>query len=508
MYSLFINRKWILIIHTKCLLQNQFDKTKLDARAQRFGMNPSLTDEQVQELYKTLGITSVSVLEVRLDSIFMCGTKEMSTEDVFGYFERYDPVSVEWIDDDSCNVVWGDDISAAGALHGMSKGILGVPVGRSVLLRGNGVGMVDISEIKTVVPPGYWRLGVAHTKAKYLLLRYALKGDKTPLRVEKFGELYGGIEGLISDSRKRILKGISTNSRELLLSKKPVISGNPWGSLARNWSRGPQERFRESERIVTHQSTNVSKSILQRLGANKRSRSPTNKDEVETDEEKMTKKSKVPRMRMYADEEQKKIENQKQLKKIRQLEEIQRTSQTIVPDLRNRLGKQNNPLTHRTILLKNRSPINSLTGGAAAKPPIRRRNEHFVLPSDTSEGEDADDLDVQQKSKVTVIIRKNNAHRPAVASTVWSRLENKNRQLQSKISASKARSDSESKSSNSDDSSEEDSSENDSSEGNGKPMKAPSQRPGFQHVKQTEKDHKSPLRIEINNDHFKHPTNG
>lgn len=486
---------------------NDLDKTKLDARAQRFGTTPGLMDEQVQELYKTLEITSSSASEFRLDSLHICGVKDMSTEDVFGYFERYDPISVEWIDDESCNVVWGDELSAAGALHGVSKVIS--EGARSVLLRGT-TDTVDLSEINTEVPPGVWRLGVTHPKARSLFLRFAKTGDKTPQRVEKFGETYEGVEGLLSDSRKRILKGISTNSRELLLSKKPVVSGNPWENLARNWSRGPQERFRESERIVTHQNTNVSKSILQRLGANKRSKSPTDKDDIETDEDNMmAKKSKVPRMRMYADEEQKKIENQKQLKKIRQLEEIQRTSQNIVPDLRNRLGKPRRtvPATHRTILLKNRSPINSLTGGIV-KPPIRRRND-LAPPSDTSEGEEPEDLDldVQQKSKVTVIVRKNASHRPAVASTVWSRLENKNRQLQSKISVSKPRTDSESKSSDSEDSSE-DSSENNSSDGKIQPGKAPSQRPGFQHVKQLEKNHKSPLRIEINNDHFKHNSNG
>lgn len=485
---------------------NDLDKTKLNARAQRFGTSPGLTDEQVHELYKTLGIISSSASEFRLNSLHMCGVKEMSTEDVFRYFERYDPISIEWIDDESCNVVWGDELSAAGALHGLSKVISGGA--RSVLLRGT---TVALSEINTEVPPGVWRLGVTHPKARSLFLRFVKAGDKTPQRVEEFGETYEGVEGLLSDSRKRILKGISTNSRELLLSKKPVVSGNPWESLARNWSRGPQERFRESDRIVTHQSTNVSKSILQRLGANKRSKSPTDKDEAETDEDNiMAKKSKVPRMRMYADEEQKKIENQKQLKKIRQLEEIQRTSQNIVPDLRNRLGKPRRtvPVAHRTILLKNRSPINSLTGGIV-KPPIRRRNEVAPPPSDTSEGEEPEeqDVDVQQKSKVTVIVRKNASHRPAVASTVWSRLENKHRQLQSKISVSKPRTDSESKSSDSEDSSE-DSSENHSSDGRVKAAKAPSQRPGFQHVKQLEKNHKSPLRIEINNDHFKHNSNG
>lgn len=39
---------------------------------------------------------------MRLNVIHMRGTEDMSTKDVFKYFQDYAPVSIEWINDISC----------------------------------------------------------------------------------------------------------------------------------------------------------------------------------------------------------------------------------------------------------------------------------------------------------------------------------------------------------------------------------------------------------------------
>lgn len=39
---------------------------------------------------------------IRLNVIHMRGTEDMSTKDVFKYFEDYAPASIEWINDVSC----------------------------------------------------------------------------------------------------------------------------------------------------------------------------------------------------------------------------------------------------------------------------------------------------------------------------------------------------------------------------------------------------------------------
>ncbi|CAL1536777.1 unnamed protein product [Lymnaea stagnalis] len=63
-------------------------------------------------------------------------------------------------------------------------------------------------------PPGWWRLGQPHPKAEYLFMRYAMKADKKVPGAEKRSKYYqkygnpnfGGIRGLISNSRKRRLR--------------------------------------------------------------------------------------------------------------------------------------------------------------------------------------------------------------------------------------------------------------------------------------------------------------
>lgn len=50
-----------------------------------------------------MGITDdENAKNVRLNVIHMRGTEDMSTKDVFKYFQDYDPMSIEWINDVSC----------------------------------------------------------------------------------------------------------------------------------------------------------------------------------------------------------------------------------------------------------------------------------------------------------------------------------------------------------------------------------------------------------------------
>lgn len=41
----------------------------------------------------------------RLDTIYLYGTDDMSTDDVFKYFNDYGPECVEWINDSSCTII-------------------------------------------------------------------------------------------------------------------------------------------------------------------------------------------------------------------------------------------------------------------------------------------------------------------------------------------------------------------------------------------------------------------
>lgn len=84
-----------------------------------------MTDDELQQLYNSLGISNSDQLDIRFEAIHMYGTQEMSTQDVFAYFGKYGPASIEWINDMSCNVVWHDRISAARAFIALSKPVSG-----------------------------------------------------------------------------------------------------------------------------------------------------------------------------------------------------------------------------------------------------------------------------------------------------------------------------------------------------------------------------------------------
>ncbi|XP_038060835.1 nuclear cap-binding protein subunit 3-like [Patiria miniata] len=98
-------------------------KHKRRERAKRFGIKSSEKTSKAENLSSVIlppGST-IGGDKLRLEALFLSGVDEMSTQDVFNYFKDYDPSSVEWINDTSCNVVWLDPHSAARALFNMSQ---------------------------------------------------------------------------------------------------------------------------------------------------------------------------------------------------------------------------------------------------------------------------------------------------------------------------------------------------------------------------------------------------
>ncbi|XP_023236863.1 nuclear cap-binding protein subunit 3-like [Centruroides sculpturatus] len=228
----------------------------------------NITQEEIDALYKSMNIpvnsekTSDKLRGIRLDAIHFRGVNDMSTEDIFDYFKDYSPSSIEWINDISCNVVWLDEKSAARALLELSRPIIIrsrknnlednldkndksetsekiKEEGEEVVVMSDDdmsedevqehilendadddmkkeeeskISEENTSEIKEKldvvpipVPPGQWRLGVSHPKAKALLLRFATKDDKKirgaekrSLYYKKYGNPnYGGMELLL-----------------------------------------------------------------------------------------------------------------------------------------------------------------------------------------------------------------------------------------------------------------------------------------------------------------------
>lgn len=479
----------------------------------------------------------------------------MNAADILDYFLEYAPVSVEWIDEESCNVVWLDRISSARAVHFMSKPVRGMPVrddtsyfdnlqeseeiNESVLLVNknrevelqeegeplpnkllNEKNSVDIADITTTIPPGYWRLGNKHPKAKCLLLRFALKTDKKHFKTEQFSRYYK------TQGKKNVKVGVAAVGRQMITqgifgrNKDMHKSGdNPWGVLAKNWDEDAQ--FREKERAQDSAEPKVeikNQSLRVRLGTKR-------KEEEESDSEKSEppKKVKIPRMRMYADEEEEKIKRKKMLKRINH--QIRKIEEDAAPnsDLRTVLNMTSR--THGVKLeqaepevfdlgttLKNRNKKMVFEIKTEADQDKRLKEYRHPKPSrerttvrdrisrrySNSDDEDFNDGrgdygHGKPRSKVAVVIKtqKKPSVASAVASTVWSRVSDR---------CNESESGSESESNESEHSSP---SENEEVDLKGRL----SSRPGFgAHLKERslkQNDYKSPLKIEINNDHFK-----
>ncbi|CAG2055919.1 unnamed protein product [Timema podura] len=192
------------------------EQSKLEERAKRFGLDLSdqkqVTDQQLKDLYTSLKMEEDSIKHYRLNSLHMRG-----------------------------NAVWLDDLSAARALIGLSRHIKGldeyhstddpskkdkesndkkkddkdiVVVVQEVEHEGEEDIMVieehkesitktdpqlsgaeendavNAADIQVPIPPGPWRKGVDHPKAKCIFLRFSTRTDKKARQAEKLSEYY------------------------------------------------------------------------------------------------------------------------------------------------------------------------------------------------------------------------------------------------------------------------------------------------------------------------------
>ncbi|CAH1986530.1 unnamed protein product [Acanthoscelides obtectus] len=352
---------------------NIFDKQeqeKLQERARRFALKPdeikTFTEADLAELYESLGINSKNECENRFDAVHMIGITGMTAEDILEYFAKYAPLAIEWIDKDSCNVLWLENITAARAMFYTSKAVNGMPArepvdtfakeflddveeeetGESILVKKqkgdeltitdilphkvNIEGGVDISQIAIRIPPGYWRLGEPHPKSKCILMRYSLQTDMKPYRTEDLARYY---KNLGMERKPRQGKGIFERNRNLTQEK------NPWGSLAKNWNNDTQ---REPERDHDTPPVEIKNPrLLVRLGKKKVSPAEDEVEpveEIEAGEVVSEKITKLPRMRMYADEEEEKQRRIRLLRSLKQSDDLLKENQPRVRDLRSMLN--------------------------------------------------------------------------------------------------------------------------------------------------------------------------
>lgn len=363
---------------------NIFEKAeqeKLQERAKRFALKPeevkNFTEDDLQKLYDSLGINSENEANVRFEAIHMLGIEDMGVDNIFDYFRNYAPTGIEYIDESSCNVFWTDNITAARAMYYTSQVVKGMPAreppnpfakeflddvesdseentGRSILLKNSNREIelrddesdkkavfndgIDISTITIPIPPGYWRLGVPHPKSKCILLRYAFKTDKKPYSVEKFVTAVKkpsfAVKGIISESKKKEMRGIFERNKDIK---------NPWGILAKNWNKDTKYCEKVPEYVEEEKEIEIKNpNLIGRLGIKRKAESDSEIIIEESDvKEKPKAKTKIPRMRMYADEEEEKMKRKKILNTIKKQTKLIDENCRNTNDLRNILATTN-----------------------------------------------------------------------------------------------------------------------------------------------------------------------
>lgn len=408
------------------------EKLKMEERAKRFGLEKlNESPNREEDLYSSMGITddSENTKNVRLNVIHMRGTDDMSTKDVFKYFQDYAPMSIEWINDVSCNIVWFDNLSAARAMLGLSKKIIG-SVGKysdreedsknsvttadeenesidkeSIDKDGKNENCINIKDIDYPLPPGIWRKGVDYPKSKGIFLRFATRMDKKPANAEKRSEYYkkygnpnfGGLKGILTESRKRMYKQIQQKQTVSDEDKDRNQTKNPWGALSETWGLNDvvEYDFLPRNGIKDHQV----RGIKERLGTKYKDKDATRTEDVgETSsssdsDENWCKRSKILRMRMHADDEEEKL--QKRRAKIRY--QMVLNSLNSSGDLRSKLGRPKTKAQFRDpiqVVVTNTNLMKAKHDNLAI---TRQDNQNEAHSSEKEEGEwqDSEDEDNQ-----------------------------------------------------------------------------------------------------------------
>ena len=141
-----------------------------------------ITEEELQSLYQTFDISSDEINKRfsswRLDVIHIRGVQNMSSEDVLKYFDDFEPKSIEWVNDLSCNVVFDDRKASASALKALTTALV-FKSSSSKTTTGLAFEVIDAESLSVPIPPPFrWALGLNHHKSKALLLRFATTSDK------------------------------------------------------------------------------------------------------------------------------------------------------------------------------------------------------------------------------------------------------------------------------------------------------------------------------------------
>lgn len=396
---------------------------KKEQRAKRFHFRAEVSDNQ-RNVVLDREMMRKAIPKARLETLYVTGVDEMSTQDIFAFFKQYPPGYIEWLDDSSCNVVWLDEVTAARALLNMST----MPVDtkskkdeeststKSKTDRFNDSsgdeteeGEVDednpsdaeeeepnknpINTMDTLsqaeqesLMRNDLRPSVKLFKGNQLQMRFATKDDKKELGAARRSQYYmkygnpnyGGMKGILSNSWKR-----RYHSRRVQrdVTKKRTFIGDDapaYQHLHSGLVNVPEEPIEEEEeeedmdeddRVVVEYRDELQAFKREREGARRSAASTSDSDEMDYDLELKMISTPSPKksmkMTMYADE----VESQ--LKSIRNSMKSDSGS-----NVKNRIGSKSHsekPADIRLLLEEKRQGTASRQTGTGTKSDVRQR---------------------------------------------------------------------------------------------------------------------------------------
>ncbi|XP_034496738.1 nuclear cap-binding protein subunit 3 isoform X3 [Ailuropoda melanoleuca] len=369
-----------------------------------------------------------AIPKVRLETIYICGVDEMSTQDIFSYFKEYPPAHIEWLDDTSCNVVWLDEMTATRALINMSS----LPALDKIRSRDanedrssekskkdkqedssdddeaeegevedDNSSDIELDTLSQVEEESLLRndLRPANKLAKgnRLFMRFATKDDKKELGAARRSQYYmkygnpnyGGMKGILSNSWKR--RYHSRRIQRDVIKKRALIGDDVGLTSYKHRHSGlvnvPEEPIEEEEeeeeeedqdmdaddRVVVeyHEELPALKPTRERSTSRQSSASSSDSDEMDYDLELKMISTPSPKksmkMTMYADE----VESQ--LKNIRN---SMRADTVSTSNIKNRIGNKlptEKFVDVRHLLDEKRQHTRPRPPGSSTKSDIRQR---------------------------------------------------------------------------------------------------------------------------------------
>nr|XP_045015615.1 nuclear cap-binding protein subunit 3 isoform X1 [Jaculus jaculus] len=406
---------------------------KKEQRAKRFHFRSEVNLAQ-RNVALDRDMMKKAIPKVRLETIYICGVDEMSTQDIFSYFKEYPPAHIEWLDDTSCNVVWLDEMTATRALINMSS----LPVQDKIRSRDTNEDKLsekskkdkqenssddeaeegevedenssdlELDTLSQVEEESLLRndLRPANKLAKgnRLFMRFATKDDKKELGAARRSQYYmkygnpnyGGMKGILSNSWKR-----RYHSRRIQrdVIKKRALIGDDVGltsykhrhsgsCLLSSWERlvnVPEEPIEEEEeeeedqdmdaddRVVVeyHEELPAFKQIRERSTSRRSSASSSDSDEMDYDLELKMISTPSPKKSMKMTMYADEVESQ--LKSIRN---SMRADSISTSNIKNRIGNKLPPEKFadvRHLLDEKRQHSRPRPAVSSAKSDIRQR---------------------------------------------------------------------------------------------------------------------------------------